>query len=214
MNFTEKGANASKSKVANDRKTNTGRTGRSKMQLGRPPLMPPREFEDLEDVYGRADTEIVMDSGPGMGDEEVCQQMDELRQSTLSFAHKHTSTLQTSRGQRQCDPLDELLVLENKHIVRYVGCVAQGSRSHISSWRELLEDPMCREALVIAIIGRALKEHVFNALYFGAPEKVLKRLMDEEQSLIDQDGTPKGSNIVVDVLTGANPRHRILPYTD
>ncbi|EME82946.1 uncharacterized protein MYCFIDRAFT_90185 [Pseudocercospora fijiensis CIRAD86] len=79
---------------------------------------------------------------------------------------------------------------ENAQVVRYIGCLAIGGPKGEDGWAELLADQGCRKALVVGIIGRALKEHVFGSLWFGATAEQLTRLEDMERSrvMMDKDG--------------------------
>ena len=71
---------------------------------------------------------------------------------------------------------------------RYIGCLAQGGKENVAGWRKLLADTTCRRALVIGILGRALKEHVFDELYFGATAELREKLELLEQKQIHHDG--------------------------
>jgi hypothetical protein len=55
-------------------------------------------------------------------------------------------------------------------------------------WVTLLADTTCRQALVLGIIGRALKENVFNELYFGGSQRLVENLSKMEQEQTHQDG--------------------------
>jgi hypothetical protein len=86
------------------------------------------------------------------------------------------------------DLLDKFLVPENEHLIRYIGCVAMGGPTGEDGWATLLCDTTCRQALVLGIIGRALKENVFSELYFGCGERLNDTLKEQERKLTDQDG--------------------------
>ena len=53
---------------------------------------------------------------------------------------------------------------------RYISCIALGSERGAEEWIFLLCDSEFRWALIAGVIGRALMEHVFAGLYFGADE--------------------------------------------
>jgi hypothetical protein len=78
--------------------------------------------------------------------------------------------------------------VENAKLVRYIGFLAQGGANGLHSWEELLTDEEGLTALVVGIVGHALKEHVFSSLWFGGtPEEIdlLEKLQEAEE---DQDG--------------------------
>ncbi|KXT15697.1 hypothetical protein AC579_116 [Pseudocercospora musae] len=85
---------------------------------------------------------------------------------------------------------DLLAKPENAQLVRYIGCLAIGGSKGEAGWQELVSDQACRKALVVGIVGRALKEHVFGSLWFGATADQLKQLEDMERSsqMVDKDG--------------------------
>lgn len=87
--------------------------------------------------------------------------------------------------------LDALLDdTDNAQVVRYIGCLAMGGSKGKRGWEELLADEACRKALFVGIIGRALKEHVFGSLWFGASPAQLKKLqeMEQGQGMAHKDG--------------------------
>ncbi|KXT05222.1 hypothetical protein AC578_8417 [Pseudocercospora eumusae] len=85
---------------------------------------------------------------------------------------------------------DLLAKAENAQLVRYIGCLAIGGAKGEAGWEELVSDQACRKALVVGIVGRALKEHVFGSLWFGATADQLKQLEDMEVSpqMVEKDG--------------------------
>ncbi|KAF7186014.1 hypothetical protein HII31_12643, partial [Pseudocercospora fuligena] len=85
---------------------------------------------------------------------------------------------------------DLLTKPENAQLVRYTGCLAIGGSKGEAGWEELLSDQACRKALVVGVVGRALKEHVLGSLRFGATVDQLKQLEDMERSpqMVDKDG--------------------------
>jgi hypothetical protein len=117
-------------------------------------------------------------------DEDVCVQMAELIDLIGGFAR----SIPRHWGRIDGDVVTELLHAENEQLIRFIGCISQGGKDHIEGWRTLLNNQTCREALVFGIIGRGLKEHVFNALYFGCDEGFYKTLSDHELKFVDKDG--------------------------
>jgi hypothetical protein len=76
----------------------------------------------------------------------------------------------------------------NAHLIRYIGRLAMGGPAGEQGWIELLADRQCREALVMAVVGRALKEHVFDDLLFGASEEVKEALHQVDVRFQNVDG--------------------------
>lgn len=81
-----------------------------------------------------------------------------------------------------CDDVD------NAQLIRFIGCLAQGGPNGEADWEDLLADSESTAALVVGIIGTALREHVFSALYFGGTEEQIEELRIMEQNQIDKDG--------------------------
>lgn len=117
-------------------------------------------------------------------DEEICRKMNELRSAATEFAK--TCPLVPSKHKPYM--LDHLLVRENEQLIRYIGCLAMGGPTGEQGWVTLLADTTCRQALVLGIIGRALKENVFNELYFGGSQRLVENLSKMEQEQTHQDG--------------------------
>jgi len=112
----------------------------------------------------------------------VCQHLNDLKAKVFAFA----DSLPPAR--KDLDSLEALLVPGNKHLVRYIGCLALGSNQDEQGWRELLSNLTCRHALVSGVIGRALKEHVFDELYYGAELDFRDSLSKQEEDFVEQDG--------------------------
>lgn len=87
--------------------------------------------------------------------------------------------------------MDHFLRKENKEVIRYIGCIAQGGPTGIDGWNYLLTNRTCRQALMIGIIGRALEEHVFSALFFGGQPRLTESLDKMERDQIDGEGKSK-----------------------
>ena len=99
---------------------------------------------------------------PESQDLTVCQTMDTLKQMIQQYAEDFADLPAAS------DPLSHLLQPQHAETISYVGCLALGGPDGTDSWKELLQSSGTRKALIIGVIARALKEHVFGALWFGA----------------------------------------------
>ena len=117
-------------------------------------------------------------------DEEICSQMNDIRTLALDLA-KSFPRIPT---EEKVDTLSQLLKPENTQLVRYMGCLALGGKGFTYGWHTLVADDTCREALVLGIIGRALKEHVFSELYFGADDKLAEKMEKMEREQVHLDG--------------------------
>ena len=74
----------------------------------------------------------------------------------------------------------DLLIDDNQELIRYIGClVLGGSRG---TWCKLLGQKDSRRAIVIGVIARALKEHVFGEYLFGGDESTQAKLMKIDTS--------------------------------
>jgi hypothetical protein len=119
-------------------------------------------------------------------DIEVCRRVHKLGAQIEDFAMIYTKLVKQSSPR----PSVELLCskISNAKLVRYIGYLAQGGANRLHSWRELLSDEECLTALVVGIVGMALKEHVFSALWFGGNSAQIKELEDLEDDQVDDDG--------------------------
>lgn len=118
-------------------------------------------------------------------DDYICQEIFELIASIKEFAEDF------ARHEVNTAPakfMHELLVKENAQLVRYIGCLAIGGKNGVKGWGDLLTKPDKREALVVGILGRALKEHVFSDLLFGATLQQKADLQKEEKPASLGDG--------------------------
>lgn len=122
-------------------------------------------------------------------DTEVCRRVHKLRAQIEDFAWAYTS-LVTKSSRR---PSVEILCgdISNAKLVRYIGFLAQGGANGLESWRELLTDGDCMIALIVGIIGMALKEHVFAALWFGGTPAQIQELEQLEEEEKEDDGKSK-----------------------
>lgn len=121
----------------------------------------------------------------GQKDVRLCEMMNELTTKIVRFGKmfnkKHFRAT-------PAEFLDGLLRKENEQLIRYIGCLAMGGKNGRAGWEELVNMPATREALVCGIMGRALKEHIFSDLYFGASEQLKLDLIDKEKTMRDDDG--------------------------
>lgn len=88
---------------------------------------------------------------------------------------------------------DQLLVWDNRHLIHYLGCLAIAGKHGVRSWKKLLTEQETRSSLVVGMIGRALKEHVFTDLWFGAsPEEkgTLHQLEMERADMTEGEWSP------------------------
>jgi hypothetical protein len=98
-----------------------------------------------------------------------------LRASILDFAQRLVDNNSGTFRKEHC--LEDLCSdVRHAQLVRYIGCLAQGGPNREQSWQELLANPECRVALVVGIIGTALKEHVFSELWFGGTDEQVEEL--------------------------------------
>lgn len=77
---------------------------------------------------------------------------------------------------------------DNKVLIRYLGCIAQGGPKGADGWRTLLANETCRQALLIGVIGRILEEKVFSELFFGGDSSSTERLKKMEEQQVDGEG--------------------------
>lgn len=120
-------------------------------------------------------------------DDEVCRRIHDLRARTVDFAQGFVGDSKRIIREKQC--LDDLCKdVKNSHLLRYIGCLAQAGPNYQESWRQTLIDPECRVALVVGIIGTALKEHVFSDLWFGGTDEQKEELQKLQEKQKHGDG--------------------------
>lgn len=124
---------------------------------------------------------------PDSQDLTVCQTMDTLKQMIQQYAEGFSALPAAS------DPLSHVLQPQHAEAIRYVGCLALGGPDGTDSWKQLLQNSGAHKALIFGIIARALKEHVFGALWFGATPQQEKELNKIQEDLLDKDG--KGTEL-------------------
>jgi hypothetical protein len=121
-------------------------------------------------------------------DQLVCKWFYDLRDRVDDYASKIYGP-PWNVDLRKVDCVRQLLDDEDSaQTVRYIGCLAIGGPKGRQSWNEMLKDQQCRHALIVGMIGRALKEHVFSSLWFGGTEHQLEELSQIEQDSLNTDG--------------------------
>lgn len=121
-------------------------------------------------------------------DREVCRRVHKLRARVVDFAkafvalpaNRHFCSQSLVSG--LCNDVD------NAQLIRFIGCLAQGGPNLEADWENLLADTESTTALVVGILGTALRQHVFSALYFGGTPQQIEELMSMEASQIEKDG--------------------------
>ena len=131
-----------------------------------------------------------------LNDEEICRKMNDLRSAATELA----KTCPPLPSKHKVYMLDHFLVRENEQLIRHIGCLAMGGSTGEQGWVTLLSDTTCRQALVLGIIGRALKEHVFNELYFGGSDRLVESLSKMEQEQTHLDGKPSSLPLLQSIL--------------
>ncbi|KAI7241553.1 hypothetical protein KC330_g610 [Hortaea werneckii] len=119
---------------------------------------------------------------PESQDSTVCQTMDTLKEMIQQYAEGFPDLSAAS------DALSHLLQPQHAEAIRYVGCLALGGPDGTDSWKQLLQSSGTHKALIFGMIARALKEHVFGALWFGATPQQERELNKIQEALLDKDG--------------------------
>ncbi len=147
--------------------------------------------DDLDDFIRDAHAE---GDDPSL-DDVSCEHMVTLITAIKAFASRFAAhDLKRDQG---LDVVEDLVVEMNLQTVRFIGCIAQSGRTHIHGWRDLLTDRACREAIVVGIIGRVLKEYVFGVPFFGATEEFLNELAEGDEAQEHLDGKCGRAEVVV-----------------
>ena len=119
-------------------------------------------------------------------DLEVCRRVHKLRAEIIDFAQAYVVEIKQNKHQPSVQVLCSNV--ENAKLVRYIGFLAQGGANGLHSWEELLTDEEGLTALVVGIVGHALKEHVFSSLWFGGTHEEIDLLEKLQEAEEDQDG--------------------------
>ncbi|KAF2170184.1 hypothetical protein M409DRAFT_19787 [Zasmidium cellare ATCC 36951] len=136
--------------------------------------------KDDEKLFSKED---VNDNGK---DKAVCGRLYELIADIRTFANKFTTSKEVTTP--PAGFLDSLLKKENEQLIRYIGCLSQGGKNGRKDWEDLVTAQPTREALVVGILGRALKEHVFSDLWFGSDPDQKEDLSLREKKTAGDDG--------------------------
>ena len=134
-------------------------------------------MEEEEDV-ALTPQQVLEDSQ----DREIITSLADLRAAIEHFSESYFNF-------KVKGPVDATLHDAPEELLSYVGCVAMGGPNGRAGWRQLIEDPMLRKALVCGIVNRVLHEHVVSSLCFGADEALIGELEAMEQRQVDKDGT-------------------------
>lgn len=114
-------------------------------------------------------------------DTKFCERMYALRDSVENFARLFPAMQDEAF-------FDELVHSDHAELIWYIGCLSLAGDEGEASWKKLLADGECRKALVVGIVGRAVKEDVFSALYFGPPDHLVRELQEQEILDVNHDG--------------------------
>lgn len=117
-------------------------------------------------------------------DEAICKQLDDLK----SMVREFVSGFKTRPEHARTDVLSQLFRPESELLVRYIGSIALGGGKGSEGWQELLADEASCKAVVWGVVGKALKENVFDQLYFGAWPELEAKLQTLEPVQALQDG--------------------------
>ncbi|KAK5171135.1 uncharacterized protein LTR77_004279 [Saxophila tyrrhenica] len=123
--------------------------------------------------------------------EEVCAALDIVKNLVAGFSRSVPATRYDSLkdNNARLEILDDLLHNQsNAYLIKTIGSIAQGGNDHVSGWAELFARHECRKSLVAGIVGRALKDHVFSKLYFGASKAFDEELAALEIDQVHRDG--------------------------
>jgi hypothetical protein len=179
--------------ISDEESATSGRPGTTAGQRERPsgPVTevyeeqhPPSSFPFSQ--IGLWKNELIGSELEAKRDVEVCRRVHKLRAQIEDFAMVYSTMVKKSSPR----PSVELLCsnVGNAELVRYIGYLAQGGANGLHSWRELLTDKECLTALVVGIVGMALKEHVFSALWFGGNSAQVEELEQLEEDQMHDDG--------------------------
>jgi len=119
-------------------------------------------------------------------DDKVCEAMHHIRSLIWVFAGDLLHTLDPRQTSQALNVW--LSDVNFGPTFRYVGMLAMGGPLGEKGWDIMLADRQCLQALVLGVLGRALKEHVFGALWFGGSEKEIKQLEALEIKGAEMDG--------------------------
>lgn len=111
----------------------------------------------------------------------------ELQEKIEELARSFTGGKVDSQAFTKEDWLLDLDENMSPELQRYVGFLAVGGPCGVAGWEEVFLNTELRVALVAAIVWKALKEHVFEALWFGASRRVNQELEELEIDMKGQE---------------------------
>lgn len=154
---------------------------------GNPPTLTTRFDEDVGRALFRARLEQSSDAGSDNNgkDEMLVLGIEELKGKLVDFASRVPLVSKTETGYTH-----KLLKSSKEQLVRYIGSIAMGGRKGEEGWKELLTDAEARKAIVMGVVARALKEHVFGDYLFGADDELREKLESIDTSGTTHDGEP------------------------
>jgi hypothetical protein len=162
-------------------------------------------FVDLNGIPKHDGTELKDIPDESQRDDEVSMRVHELRACIVDFARSLVYHNSSTFRKERC--LEDLCGdVRNAQLVRYIGCLAQAGPKREESWRELLALPECRVALIVGVIGTALKEHVFSELWFGGTDEEIGALEELQEKQKHDEGKGGRNEIsrkqITDILQG------------
>lgn len=119
----------------------------------------------------------------------MCGKISDLIRDIVEFA-KDVPTFAKSDNENARERFFTSLLANpaNKQLIRYLGRLAIGDGTGEKAWFDLLTVAETRQALVVGILGQALKEHVFGALFFAGSPATIDKLKESETAKKDADG--------------------------
>lgn len=146
-------------------------------------------------------------------DDAVCAALNEVRAQVLELAAAFLAPVVAKHGQQRAGAglLEALLAADAGETARYVGLLAMGGPEGQSGWEVLLGDADGRRAVVAGVVGRALKEHVFGPLWFGASEAQERELDDLQRAGFQAWGEGESSSFSSSSSVAHLPIFRSLP---
>jgi len=136
-------------------------------------------------------------------DLHVCREMHELKDKAMVLANL-LPNVPLRRGF-----LLWRFIESNEQAVRYIGSIAIGGKKGERSWEDLIRDRACRRALVLGLVGRALKEWVFDELWFGCLGEESQALEEADMDFLDDNDDGTYARLMVFVLYDTEQAHRL-----
>ena len=120
-------------------------------------------------------------------DDEICEGVLSLLQDIITFSKSFEPFSEVDLPKKE-EYLLRLLKPENKRLVRYVGYLTNSGAGRQLYWANLFFNTVRRRGLVVGIISHALREHVFEDLWFGGSEEEKAELFKMEVDQVDDNG--------------------------